>query len=85
LGIGELTEAEKEFIADRDNLAIVEFDGEVADRFGHSYYRANPAASSDFLIFMRTGAAPGTPERPLEHKGLVFWRIPANYPNNVLK
>ena len=82
-GIGEVTEAEKEMLASRENLAIVEFEGEVADRFGHSYYRTNPAASSDFLIFMQTGAAPGTPERPLQHKGLVFWKIPANYPNNV--
>ena len=62
------------------SLTIVSFIGE-SDRFGHSYFRTNPAVSSDLLLMLRYGLEPGDPGRPLEPLGLNFWRIPPDYPN----
>ena len=62
------------------NVDFVDFEG-AADRFGHSYVLTNPAASSDLIMLLRYGFAPGTENgRPLEYLGAGFWRIPEDYP-----
>ena len=60
--------------------AIVAYEGS-RDGFGHSYYRADPSASSDLILMLRYDLEPDNPERPLEPLGAIFWRIPPGYPN----
>ena len=50
---------------------------------GHSYYLNNPSTSSDIIRIINNGAKPGSPERPLTHRMLNFWEMPADYPNSV--
>ena len=42
--------------------------------FGHSYFHANPAVSSDLVLLIRDGLLPG-PERPLRADPKGFWYI----------
>jgi esterase/lipase superfamily enzyme len=70
----------------KDNYFIVRFEGasggfvDVGDKYGHSYFRNAPTVSSDVVLMLRDDLDPGTPERPLEHIDLNFWRIPQGYP-----
>jgi len=50
---------------------------------GHSYYLNNPSTSSDIIRTINDGAKPGSPERPLTHRMLNFWEMPADYPGSV--
>ena len=62
------------------NIDFVDFEG-TADRHGHSYFLSNPNASSDLVMLLRFGYAPGEENgRPLEYLGAGFWRIPDDYP-----
>jgi esterase/lipase superfamily enzyme len=62
------------------NIDFVDFEGH-ADRYGHSYFLTNPNASSDLVMLLRFGYAPGEENgRPLEYLGAGFWRIPDSYP-----
>ena len=62
------------------NIDFVDFEGK-ADRHGHSYFLSNPNASSDLVMLLRFGYAPGEENgRPLEYLGAGFWRIPDDYP-----
>ncbi len=69
-------------VALSDRITIINFIGK-SDRFGHSYFRTNPAVSSDLMLLLRYDYQPGSPERPLEHLGNAFWRIPDGYPGPV--
>ncbi len=49
---------------------------------GHAYFHSNPAASSDLILLMRYGLAPGAENgRPLEPIAPGFWMIKKNYPH----
>jgi esterase/lipase superfamily enzyme len=62
------------------NIDFVDFEGK-SDRHGHSYFLSNPNASSDLVMLLRFGYAPGDDNgRPLEYLGAGFWRIPDGYP-----
>ncbi len=52
----------------------------VTGRHRHSYFRNNPHVLADIVLKLRTGASPGTPERPLEPAAGNFWRLPPDYP-----
>ncbi len=48
---------------------------------GHSYFHSNPAASSDLILLLRYGFAPGAENgRPLESVAPGFWLIKPEYP-----
>jgi esterase/lipase superfamily enzyme len=47
--------------------------------YGHSYFHANPAASSDLILAVRYGLLPG-PERPLNADPKGFWYLTDDYP-----
>ena len=70
----------------KGNYSIVTFAGASGgfvvegDKYGHSYFRNAPTVSSDVVLMLRDDRDPGTPERPLEHIDLNFWRIPQGYP-----
>lgn len=77
LSEASLTEKQKKIIA-ASTMEII--DCRVsADPFGHSYYRDSPAVSSDLILSLRDGAAPGSPQRPLQPIGHHFWRITDDY------
>jgi esterase/lipase superfamily enzyme len=67
--------------ANASRVNVVNFQGESTG-YGHSYFRDNPAVSSDLVLMIRYGLKPGEPGRPLEHIGLNFWRVPEDYPAN---
>lgn len=52
--------------------------------YGHSYFHANPAVSSDLMLLIRYGLSPG-PERPLELDPHGFWYLEDNYPQPTTK
>lgn len=69
--------------ATADHLTIVSFEGQQASGYGHDYFRTNAAVSSDLILTLRYGFEAGVAERPLEHLGLNFWRVPNGYPGNA--
>ncbi len=83
LGIDELTEEEiGRMKANAARVTVVNFEGKSTG-YGHSYFRTNPAVSSDLVLMIRYGLKPGDAGRPLEHIGLNFWRVPEGYPANA--
>jgi esterase/lipase superfamily enzyme len=83
LGIDELNEEEiGRMKANASRVTVVNFEGESTG-YGHSYFRNNPAVSSDLVLKIRYGFKPGEAGRPLEHIGLNFWRVPEGYPANA--
>ena len=77
----QFTAKEREGITSRANVvSLIRFDGEVSDKYRHSYYRTNPRVSSDIVLLLRYGFAPGTPERPLVPG---YWDIPPGYPYDI--
>ena len=83
LDISELTEQEASAIkANAEHITIVNFKGD-SEGFGHSYFRTNPAVSSDLILLLRYGFKAGSTGRPLESIGQSFWRIPPSYPSNA--
>ena len=73
----------------KDNFSIINFAGasggfiDKGDGYGHSYFRNAPTVSSDLVLMLRDDRDPGTPERPLEHIDLNFWKIPKGYPGKT--
>jgi esterase/lipase superfamily enzyme len=83
LRITDLTEQEIRMMKARAaRITVVNFEGESTG-YGHSYFRTNPAVSSDLVLMIRHGLKPGETGRPLEHIGLNFWRVPEGYPVNA--
>jgi esterase/lipase superfamily enzyme len=83
VAIDELNEEEIERMkASVARVTVVNFEGESTG-YGHSYFRNNPAVSSDVVLKIRYGFKPGEAGRPLEHIGLNFWRVPEDYPANL--
>jgi esterase/lipase superfamily enzyme len=83
VAIGDLTEVEKRRMkANAARVTVVNFEGKSTG-YGHSYFRTNPAVSSDLVLNIRYGFKPGETGRPLEHIGLNFWRVPEGYPANA--
>jgi esterase/lipase superfamily enzyme len=61
-------------------IDIVDLRGE-GGAFGHGYFHANPAASSDLILAMRYGRKAGKENgRPLKQIGGSFWAIEEGYP-----
>ncbi len=81
--IDELDEAQiARMEAHSGRVIVVNFEGESTG-YGHSYFRTNPAVSSDLVLKIRYGLKPGEPGRPLENIGLNFWSLPEDYPANA--
>ena len=70
------------FLQDRDT--VIEYEGKLGGQYGHSYFRDNPAVSSDLVLTVRYGLPPGAEHgRPLQHLGGIFWRIDDDYPESL--
>jgi esterase/lipase superfamily enzyme len=84
LRITDLNEQEiRTMKANATRVTVVNFEGKHSTGYGHSYFRDNPAVSSDLVLLIRDGFKPGEAGRPLEHIGLNFWRVPEDYPANA--
>src|SRR5215510_7829417 len=52
--------------------------------FGHSYFHANPAVSSDLILYLRYRLPPGGKDgRPLGNADNGFWYIDNDYPGSI--
>ena len=68
--------------ASRDS--VIQYEGQSGGRYGHNYFRTNPAVASDLVLTVRYGRLPGAENgRPLEQVGGLFWRIDDNYLTNL--
>ncbi len=75
----DLSEAQWRRLETVTNVHMINVEG-APGRLGHVYFRDNPAVLSDVILTMRTGAVPGSAERPLEQVRGNFWRLHSNYP-----
>ncbi|MFQ5624217.1 MAG: alpha/beta hydrolase [Paracoccaceae bacterium] len=75
----DLGENEKEIFRRIRNVNFVNVE-DATRSAGHSYFRKNPDVLSDIVLTIRTGARPGTPERPLENVEGNFWIMRKGYP-----
>jgi len=75
----DLGAREQAIFAQVTNVNFIDVQG-VSSFSGHGYFLDNPAASSDVILILKDGARPGDPARPLTHKMLNFWELPASYP-----
>jgi len=64
------------------NVAFIDVHG-VQSFIGHAYYLHNPSCSSDIIRVINAGHEPGSSERPLDHRMLNFWDMPADYPGST--
>jgi esterase/lipase superfamily enzyme len=80
LAFENLTQDQKKRLSQVSDAAIV--DARVNSGFiGHSYFYSDPAVSSDLILMMGYGRAPGASNgRPLIPVGPNFWRIEKGYP-----
>ena len=64
----------------KGNVAFVEYTGENGGSAGQSYFRENPAVSSDLVLAIRYDRDPGAKNgRPLRHVEGSFWVIDDEY------
>lgn len=75
----KLTEEEWHELGEVSNVSFINVE-DAGGKIGHSYFRDNPAVLSDVVLTLRTGALPGSPERPLEKVRDRFWSLHSNYP-----
>lgn len=78
LSSGEQKERESRILENVKNVSFVNVKG-VQSLVGHGYFSAHPGALSDIIKLIKTGAAPGTPERPLSHVVNSFWELDRTY------
>ncbi len=78
----QLSEEQRQAVDRLANWDFVIYRGEEGGRYGHGYFRSNPAVSSDVLIVLRYGSLPGAENgRPLKSLGGNYWLIDDNYLN----
>lgn len=75
----DLTERQWTELGQIPNVNFINVE-EAGGRLGHSYFRDNPAVLSDVVLILRTGAAPGSPLRPLDKVRSQFWSLHSSYP-----
>ena len=78
----DLSETQNTIFANVGNVHIIEAN-QASGSLGHSYFHSNPAVSSDLIRVLQTSAKPGSAQRPLEHQGGNFWKIPDGYPADL--
>ena len=75
------TPAELKVLRDSKTTQIVDARVTNPGDFGHDYYHANPAVSSDLILLMRYHLSPGVAsERPLRAMDNGFWAVDDGYP-----
>jgi esterase/lipase superfamily enzyme len=60
--------------------SVIEYSGRNVGASGHTFFRTNPAVSSDLVLTVRYGLPPGGENgRPLDHIEGYFWKIGDDY------
>ena len=60
--------------------SVIEYSGRNVGAGGHTFFRTNPAVSSDLVLTVRYGLPPGAENgRPLDHIEGYFWKIGDDY------
>jgi esterase/lipase superfamily enzyme len=73
--------AELRVLRDSKNVQIVDAQVSNPGDFGHNYFYANPAVSSDLMLLVRYHREPGADTgRPLRSAETGFWFVDDNYP-----
>jgi esterase/lipase superfamily enzyme len=78
----KLTDQQRIALEEIANLDIVSYRERIGGQFGHSYFRENPAVSSDVLGRLRYGWLPGEGTRAALTRakdGSNFWRLEDDY------
>ena len=78
LQYAELTDEQRTTLEEIANLDIVSYRGRIGGKFGHGYFRENPAVSSDVFARLRYGWLPGEGTRRdlrRAEEGSNFWVI----------
>jgi esterase/lipase superfamily enzyme len=75
----KLTEKQWKELGEIPNVHFINVE-DAGGRLGHAYFRDNPAVLSDVVLTLRTGALPGSAERPLDPVRSQFWSLHRNYP-----
>lgn len=75
----ELTDREWAELGEISNVNFINVE-DAGGRLGHSYFRDNPAVLSEMVLILRSGALPGSAERPLDRVRAQFWSLHRNYP-----
>jgi esterase/lipase superfamily enzyme len=80
LNLRDLDEGEQAILQHAVNTDVVVYDGRSGGKFGHFYFRDNPAVSSDLLLWMRYGLLPGAENgRPLRRYADHVWLLNDDY------
>lgn len=80
LFVSDLSDRQRDVLSDLTDLSVVDARISQGDFFGHGYFYANRAVSSDLILVLRDGRKPGAEHgRPLESEESVFWRIRDDY------
>jgi hypothetical protein len=80
--VSDLGKQEQAIFKAIKNVTFIDVQSEKSF-IGHSYYLNDPSTSSDIIRIINKGAKPGSPARPLIHRMLNFWEMPADYPGSV--
>ncbi len=78
----DLGQIESQIFGQVTNVHIINVEGR-SSFMGHAYFRENPGVSSDIAILIRDGSRPGDAQRPLIHRALNYWDLPAGYPQEA--
>ncbi len=75
--------AELETLRRSQHLQIIDARVKRRGAFGHGYFHANPAVSSDLILLVRYGLAPGAEHgRPLDISKTGLWMVTDAYPGS---
>jgi esterase/lipase superfamily enzyme len=75
----DMTEEQRRNLTHSHGLEVIEFTAESSG-VGHSYFRLHPLASSDLILLLRDGRAPGAGNgRPLEAMSDGYWLLTDDY------
>jgi len=66
-----------------DRIEVIDARVHGFSSFGHNYFYAHPAVSSDLIRALRDQKAAGSPERPLLRDEDSFWILDNDYPRSA--
>ncbi len=76
-------ESEIHVLRHSEHLQLIDARVKRSGAYGHGYFHANPAVSSDVILLMRYGLPPGADHgRPLGVSDVGLWMISESYPGS---
>lgn len=78
----DLGKLESQIFSQVTNVNIINVES-ARGFLGYGHFREKPGVSSAIAILIRDRSKPGDPKRPLVHRVLNFWDLPAGYPEGA--